>query len=185
MIGRRLSRLSEACNRTLSLAAVIGREFDIDVLEALTDLPRVALLEAIDEGVQAQLIAEVPCRAGPLQLRACAHPRDAVRRADMTRRVRLHRRVGEALERLTQGRPDPPLADLAYHFVQAASADTADKAIDYATRAGDRAADTLAHEEAARFYEMALQSLEFTPAGPEPRDCAASSTRGAPERSAR
>ena len=35
VIGRRLSRLSEACNRTLSLAAVIGREFDIDVLEAL------------------------------------------------------------------------------------------------------------------------------------------------------
>ena len=84
-----------------------------------------------------------------------------------TRRVRLHRRVGEAIERLAHGRPDPPLADLAYHFVQAASADTADKAIDYATRAGDRAADALAHEEAARFYDMALQSLEFKPPGPE------------------
>ena len=59
----------------------------------------------------------------------------------ITRRVRLHRRVGEAIERLAQGSADPPLADLAYHFVHTASADTAGKAIDYATRAGDHAAD--------------------------------------------
>jgi hypothetical protein len=84
-----------------------------------------------------------------------------------TRRVRLHRRVGEAIERLARGRSDPPLADLAYHFVQAASADVADKAIDYATRAGDRAADALAHEEAARLYDMALQSLDLKSASAE------------------
>jgi predicted ATPase len=53
VIGRRLSRLSEACNRTLSLAAVIGREFAIEVLEALGDLPEDRLLDAIDEGVHA------------------------------------------------------------------------------------------------------------------------------------
>jgi tetratricopeptide (TPR) repeat protein len=75
--------------------------------------------------------------------------------------MRLHRRVGEAIERVSHGRPNPPLADLAYHFVQAAPTGVADKAIDYSTRAGDRAADALAHEEAARLYEMALQSLEF------------------------
>ena len=63
VIGRRLSRLSETCNRTLSLAAVIGREFDLEVLEALGDLPEDRLLDAIDEAVQAQLIAEVPERA--------------------------------------------------------------------------------------------------------------------------
>src|SRR5712691_12200847 len=83
------------------------------------------------------------------------------------RRVKLHRRVAEAIERLTLDAPDPPLADLAYHFTHAASAGTVDKAIDYATRAGDRAADALAHEEAARFYEMALQSLDFKADGPD------------------
>jgi hypothetical protein len=75
--------------------------------------------------------------------------------------------VGEAIEALARGRSDPPLADLAHHFVQAASADTADKAIDYATRAGDRAADALAHEEAARFYDMALQAVELKTLGPD------------------
>ena len=167
VIGRRLSRLSEACNRTLSLAAVLGREFDIEILEALGDLPEDRLLDAIDEGVQAQLIAEAAVRAGRFSFVHALIRETLYGELTTTRRVRLHRRVGEAIERLAQGRSDPPLADLAYHFVQAASADVADKAIDYATRAGDRAADTLAHEEAARFYDMALQSLEFKPPGPE------------------
>jgi hypothetical protein len=77
----------------------------------------------------------------------------------------LHRRVADAVERLWQNKPNPPLAELAYHFSQAASADAADKAVDYATRAGDRAADGLAHEEAARLFDIALHSLEFTPEG--------------------
>ena len=167
VIGRRLSRLSEACNRMLSLAAVIGRAFDIEILEALGDLPEDRLLDAIDEGVQAQLISEAPDRAGRFSFVHALIRETLYGELTTTRRVRLHRRVGEAIERLAQGRSDPPLADLAYHFVQAASADTADKAIDYATRAGDRTADALAHEEAARFYDMALQSLEFKMAGPE------------------
>jgi predicted Ser/Thr protein kinase len=167
VIGRRLSRLSEACNRTLGLAAVLGREFDVEILEALGDLPEDRLLDAIDEGVQAKLIAEAPVRAGRFSFVHALIRETLYGELTTTRRVRLHRRIGEAIERVAQGRSDPPLADLAYHFVQASSADVADKAIDYATRAGDRAADTLAHEEAARFYEMALHSLEFKTPGPE------------------
>ena len=33
VVGRRLDHLSEACNRVLTIASVIGREFDLDVLE--------------------------------------------------------------------------------------------------------------------------------------------------------
>jgi tetratricopeptide (TPR) repeat protein len=77
----------------------------------------------------------------------------------------LHRRVADAIERLSQNRPNRPLAELAYHFSQTASPDAVDKTIDYATRAGDRAADGLAHEEAARLFEIALHSLELRPGG--------------------
>ena len=165
VIGRRLARLTEASNRTLSLAAVIGRTFGIQVLEALGDLPEGRLLDAIDEAVQAQLIAEVPDRVGSFTFVHALIRETLYGDLTTTRRVRLHRRVGNAIEQLARGRSDPPLADLAYHFAQAVSADTADKAIDYATRAGDGAADALAHEDAARFYDMALQSLAFKPSG--------------------
>ncbi len=161
VIGRRLSRLTDDCNRILSLAAVIGREFDVELLEGLGDLPEDRLLDAIDASVQAQLIFEVPHRAGRFSFAHALIRETLYSELTTARRVRVHRRVGEAIERLSQQRSDPPLADLAYHFVQAASADVADKAIDYATRAGDRAADALALEEAVRLYDMALQSLEI------------------------
>ena len=167
VIGRRLSRVSEPCNRALSLAAVIGRDFDLNVLQALADLSENALLDAMDEAVSAQLITEVPAVPGRFSFVHALIRETLYGELTAPRRVRLHRRVGEALEHLTHGRPNQPLADLAYHFTQAAPSGPVDKAIDYATRAGDRAADAMAHEEAARFYEMALQSLEFADASAE------------------
>jgi predicted ATPase len=75
-------------------------------------------------------------------------------------RVRLHRQVGEALERLTAATPDPPLAELAYHFVQAAVGGGADRAVDYARRAAEQALAISAYEEAVRHYELALRVLD-------------------------
>jgi DNA-binding winged helix-turn-helix (wHTH) protein len=167
VIGRRLSRLSEACNRTLSIAAVIGREFDVAVLEAVADLTENELLDALEEATRAQFVSESRDVGGRF---AFMHPliRETLySELSSPRRVRLHRRIADVIERLAQDSPTPPLAELAYHFTQAASAGAADKAIDYAIRAGDRAADELAHEQAARLFEMALHSLEFTPAGPD------------------
>jgi DNA-binding winged helix-turn-helix (wHTH) protein/tetratricopeptide (TPR) repeat protein len=167
VIGRRLSRLSEACNSALSIAAVIGREFDMAVLEAVADLADEELLDALEEGVRAQLVSESREVGGRFAFMHALVRETLHGELSSPRRVKLHRRVAEAIERLAHDTPDPPLADLAYHFTQAASAGTADKAIDYATRAGNRAADALAHEEAARFFEMALHSFDFRPARPD------------------
>jgi tetratricopeptide (TPR) repeat protein/predicted Ser/Thr protein kinase len=165
VIGRRLSRLSDECNRALALAAVIGREFDVELLIALGDLPEDRLLDAIEEAVRAHLIAEVGGRSR-LTFRHALIRETLYGELLSARRLRLHRRVAEAIEAQTRGRATPPLADLAYHYSQAASAGTADKAIEYAMRAGDRACELLAYEEAARMYDLALQSIEFA-SGPD------------------
>jgi tetratricopeptide (TPR) repeat protein/predicted Ser/Thr protein kinase len=161
VIGRRLSRLSDECNRALALAAVIGREFDVELLIALGDLAEERLLDAIEEAVRAQLIAEAAGGRGRLTFRHALIRETLYGELLSVRRIRLHRRVAEAIEERARGRVNPPLADLAYHFSQSASAGTADKAVDYATRAGDRASELLAYEEAARMYDLALQSIEF------------------------
>jgi tetratricopeptide (TPR) repeat protein/predicted Ser/Thr protein kinase len=161
VIGRRLSRLSEGCNRALALAAVIGREFDVELLIALGDLSEDHLLDALDEAVRAQLIADAVSSRGRLAFRHALIRETLYGELLSVRRIRLHRRVAEAIEERAGGRADPPLADLAYHFSQSASAGTADKAVVYAMRAGDRASELLAYEEAARMYELALQSIEF------------------------
>ena len=47
-IRRRVDRLSEAAQDSLQRAAVIGREFPFDVLQAMSDLSEDALIDALD-----------------------------------------------------------------------------------------------------------------------------------------
>ena len=165
VIGRRLSRLSDACNRVLGLAAVVGREFSLPVLNTLAEQPEEQLLDILDEAITARLVQDVP---GAPDRYAFTHAlvRDTLyEELTAARRARLHRLVAEAIERLAPS-DDPPLADLAYHYAQAASAAVAHKAIEYAIRAAERAAAAFALEEAARFYLTALQALDLLTQGP-------------------
>ena len=67
-----------------------------------------------------------------------------------TRRIRLHRQIGEALEELDA---EGNLPQLAYHFSEAAPGGDVEKAVDYAIRAAERAIALVAYEEAVTHYE--------------------------------
>jgi DNA-binding CsgD family transcriptional regulator len=64
------------------------------------------------------------------------------------------------LEALFPDRLEEYYGQLAYHFCESAQSGEVDKAIAYARRAGDRNMTLLAYAEAARFFQMALQTLE-------------------------
>jgi tetratricopeptide (TPR) repeat protein len=160
VIGQRLRYVSDACRMTLARASVIGREFDVAVLERVSDGPGHELLDALDEAMDARLLGEAPGPPGRLRF-AHALIRDTLyEELPAARRASLHRLVAEALETLHAGDLDPYLAELAHHFWQASAHGSADEALDYARRAGDRAERLLAFEEAAGLYEMALAALE-------------------------
>jgi tetratricopeptide (TPR) repeat protein/predicted Ser/Thr protein kinase len=165
VIGRRLSRLSDACNRVLGLAAVVGREFNLTVLNALAELPEERLLDILDEALAARLIQDVPVAPDRYAFTHALVRDTLYGELTAARRTRLHRVVAEAIERLAPS-DNPPLADLAYHYAQVASPAVADKAIAYAIRAAERAASAFALEEAARFYHVALQALDLLPQEP-------------------
>ena len=162
-IGRRLNALSEECNRVLTLAAVIGREFDLAVLERVAELPRERLLELLDEAVGARIIAEPAGAAGRYSFSHTLIRETLYEELTMPLRVRWHRRVGVVLEELHRTNLEPRLPELAHHFFQAAPGGDAAKAIDYATRAAEHALQLSAYEEAAAHYERALQALELNP----------------------
>ena len=161
VVAQRLARFSEPANRVLAAAAVIGREFRLDVLDAVTDLDEESVFETLDDAVRAGLVREVPRGRGRVHVPARARAPDASTKDSRTnRRARLHHRVADALEAFFTGRPDPPLAELAYHYCQAAGVGDDAKAIEYATRAGDQATQQLAYEDAGRQYAMALDVLD-------------------------
>ncbi len=161
VLSRRLHDLSEDCRTVLATASVVGDEFDLDVVETLTALPRDRLLEVVDEASAAHILED----AG-VAVYGFTHPLVRSTLYDdlgVARRVRLHERVGLALEAMLAAGRDVNLAALAHHFVKAAPAGTAAKAARYAVDAADQALARLAFESAATLYTQALRALELDP----------------------
>jgi class 3 adenylate cyclase len=159
VIGRRLNRLSEETNRVLGLAAVIGRQFDVALLARITDTSEDRVLDALDEAAAAALVSEVPGTADRFAFSHALIRTTLYEELTAARRARLHRRVGEALEELTAGKPETRIDELAHHWLAATQVADAAKAIGYARQAGERALANLAFEEAAAHYERALSVL--------------------------
>jgi class 3 adenylate cyclase len=162
VVGRRLSRLSEGCNRVLTLASTMTGGFSWEELKAITGESEPALLDLLDEALAAQVIQERRGdHAGTYDFTHALIRQTLYGELSTPRRVILHRQIGRALEEVHADNLEPHLAELAHHFYQAAPGGDVDKAIDYARWAGDRAVELLAYEEAAAHYETALQALEL------------------------
>ena len=161
VIGQRLARLSADCNGVLTIAAVIGREFDLEVLERASDLGGERLLDTLEEAVAARVLTELPASPGRYSFAHTLIRENLYEELGATRRLRLHRRIGELLESTYGAKVGAHLAELAYHFFASAQAGEAGKALDYARRAGDRAMALLAYEEGARLYELGLKAADL------------------------
>jgi tetratricopeptide (TPR) repeat protein len=170
-VARRLERQSESCREMLTFASVVGREFDPAVVEAVSGGGEDEVYAALEEAASARLLAGLPNAPGRLRFSHILI-RDALYESiPPPRRTRLHRAIGAALETLYSENPEPHLAEVARHFL-AGGAPVRGKAIEYAQRAGDRAASQLAHEEPVRHYKSALDVLDAAGAGDADTTCA-------------
>src|SRR6516225_9489078 len=161
LTARRVAPLSDSCREALAAAAVVGRDFDLRVLQAVTDADAEPLLEALEEAQAARVITST----GPGRYRF-AHIliSDAlVDGLSARRRLRLHRRVGEALERAYAGQLENRLGELAHHFLEASPGGDPERGVRYAVAAAEHAGGRLAYAESARMYERALRALDFLP----------------------
>jgi DNA-binding SARP family transcriptional activator len=171
VIGRRLERVPGECRRTLAVAAVLGRDFDLAGLAEVTQRDADELLDMLDEAVSQRIVGEVARLPDRFRF---SHGliRDVLyEELGASRRRRLHHRAGEAIESMYADRIDPHLAELAHHFFEAGATGDPDKGLVYARRAGDRAAAQLAHEEAARHYELAIKVLRSAGRSDEETRC--------------
>ncbi len=155
VVLQRVGRMDAAAQRLLALAAAIGRQFDLPLLQAAAGPDADAVEGSLHEWQRRRLVS-----SGAPGVLDFAH--DKIRTivyhaTDSTTRRTLHRQIGEALERLF---PDPTAEQvglLAHHWEQAR---VPEKASTYLLRAGDHARLLYAHQEATDYYRRALTYLK-------------------------
>jgi class 3 adenylate cyclase/DNA-binding CsgD family transcriptional regulator/tetratricopeptide (TPR) repeat protein len=156
VIGKRLNRLSPTASRLLSIAACIGRTFELQLLARLeVDKSEDEILDGLEEALAVHLIEAVP-QSHQFRFSHALIRETLYDEMLGLRRSRLHLRIAEILEQRHDADDAMALAQLAYHFSEAGPGAAA-KALDYARRSAEHAAQLLAFEEAARLYRLALQ----------------------------
>jgi class 3 adenylate cyclase len=158
VIGRRVERLGGDATPALAAAAVIGREFELALVAAASDLAEGVLLDVIDSAVAAHVISEVPGAPDRFVFVHALIQHTLYDDLSAARRRRLHRRVAEALEAMP-GDLDDRVVDLARHWY-ASLPDGVDEAYSYSVAAGERAQQCLAPAEAVRWFAQALELVD-------------------------
>jgi tetratricopeptide (TPR) repeat protein/predicted Ser/Thr protein kinase len=154
VIGRRLDRLGEQARKVLTAAAVIGRTFPLDLLQAVVELSEDAVLDAIEEAERAQLVAS---DASQRTVRyGFVHElirTTLINNLSLPRRQRLHLKTADALERLRAASLESHASVLAHHLYQAGAAADTGRTTKFLLLAGRRALAAGAFEETLETFD--------------------------------
>jgi DNA-binding SARP family transcriptional activator/tetratricopeptide (TPR) repeat protein len=161
VLRTRLEHLTPPAQEIASLAAAVGRDFDLGLLCEASDLDTDTVVRAVDELWSRRIAREVGEGYDFTHdlLRDAAYSR-----ISPARRWLLHRRIAQGLELLHADHLDAVSGQLAKQY---ASAGRSDRAIAYYRRAAQVAAGVFAHTEAIRLHEEALELIRALPAGRE------------------
>jgi hypothetical protein len=173
VVGKRLSRLSPAANQVLSVASVIGREFQLDVLRRVHAGPEEELERALEAAVGAALVEEHSVVGATITYRfSHAFFQQTLYDEIMApKRIRLHQQVAHVLEEVHGRRLEDHATELAEHY--AFSSDPVDlaKAVHYGELAATRASNVFAYGEGARQLERTLVVLDLADPDNDSKRC--------------
>jgi tetratricopeptide (TPR) repeat protein len=161
ILAARIDRLAPADKRLLQVAAVVGKDVPLALLQAIAELPDDALRRGLDHLQAAEFVYET--RLFPDLQYSFKHALTH----DVTyggllqdRRRALHARIVETIETLHRDRLGEQIERLAHHAVRG---EMREKAVQYLRQAGNKAAARPALQDARVWFEQALGALETLP----------------------
>jgi hypothetical protein len=160
VLAGRIAQAGPAAREVAELAAVIGRDFTMELLTGAADLDPDSVIAAIDELWRRRIIREHSSSSYDF-----AHDllRDsAYGGISPPRRGHLHRRVAEALGLIHADDPGVAAAALAYHYERAGLAACA---VPHHVRAAEVATAVFANQKAVRHYRRAIELLHQSAPG--------------------
>ena len=161
VVGQRIARLGDESLKALRSAAVIGKEFDLELLAEVIGSDEDDLLDLLEAAISAGVVAEVPGRNERFRFMHTVARNTLQGELSEGRRRRMHRKIAEALETSIGADPGSRAGELATHWIAAAAPVEGVKAINYARMAGRQAEAALAPDEAIRWFTTALEHLDL------------------------
>lgn len=157
-VGQRLSRLADNTNRLLSAASTFSGEFHLGVAGRVAGLEEPSALDAIDEALDAQVI-QPGARADTFEFKHALVRQTLYDELSPPRQVRLHRQVAEAMEATFGDDIGDQVAELAFQYHRSSPMPGAERGVQYALAAADRAEAAYAVSEVAAFLRMAMELM--------------------------
>jgi len=149
LVARRLSRQSSSTQAVLSIAAVVGDEFDVGMLVEAGAGSEAAVVLALSDGLTAGILKPSYERGGRGYSFVHAHIVEALLQSMPRERLReTHQRVAEAIERHEKSR----VSEIALHYD---AANIARPAYLYALTAAERAERVYAYAASSGFLNVA------------------------------
>src|SRR6185369_9702362 len=96
----RLRPLTNECQRVLTVAAVVGRDFELPILREVCGLPSDRVVRALGDAEAAGLVARIAEGLGQYSFAHGLIRETLYEDLEPAARLALHREVGEAVERL-------------------------------------------------------------------------------------
>ena len=158
LLRRRLRGLGDDCRQALSVAAVAGRDFALDVLERVLEHPRDRLIDLVEEAIDADVLVEPAQSVGRLSFSHALFRETIYEQLSATRKAAIHGRIAAAIEQAPTERPDERAGTIAYHY---RAAGDLRKAFDYYRRAAAAAERVHAQETALENLEGAIVAGEM------------------------
>ncbi len=158
IVGTRVSRLGEPARKLLSAAAVMGLEFDRNLLARTADTAAEDVDDQLARAVRAFFVQRVAGNPSRFRFQHALVRDTLYRELPSLERARLHRKVGDALEELGDDERRQRAGEIAHHRFRAiVTPAQVDRAIETALRAGRLALESLAPDDAARWFADAVE----------------------------
>src|SRR2546422_1430753 len=157
LIGGRRQRLSEPAQRMLVAAGIIGRDFDIPLLEAFGELSGHELRDALDEATRGHFLA--PAGKDTYRFAHDLVRQRALAALPLPRLQAYHLAVADTLERVYGKFAGEHAAEIGYHLYQAGTAADAFRTATFLGQAAQNALAVGAFEEVQRLVDSTLQLL--------------------------
>lgn len=157
IVLKRISLLNEKEIDVLSLGAVIGRKFYIDLLFKVCNYDKKDIVEVVDKAISLQLLEEDLQEKGKILF---VH--DRIKEAfytniDKAKKKQLHQKIANTIETTSNTDDENIIFDLAYHYN---NAEDNEKTITYSYPSGIKSKENYANEEAIKYFTVVKDILE-------------------------